>query len=550
LKDPPTERLVEFFESKGLEPLKDEDRREEWYADWIEYQKTHALYASVLSPEEYSARGTQFDLLRYARFLETFAYCSPAHGYSLQVTFLGLFCILMGSNADLKREAVAALEQGSLMAFGVSEQEHGSDLLANEFTIRAVESGGYIANGRKYYIGNTDVASIISVLGRKIEGTRREHSNRAPFMLIAVRPQQNPNFKSLGKIRTLGVRAANVGSFEVLDQAVSPSDVIAEGRTAWDSIFGTITLGKFFLGFGSIGMCERSLEEASAHLKRRILYGKPAIEMPHLRALAAQAYIRLLAMKLYAFRAIDYVHAGSAADRRYLLFCAVQKAKVSTEGVKVMALLQECMGAKGFESDTYFEMALRDVQLIPGLEGSMHINLGLALQFIRRYFDRPDSGLAEPASITGGETSSRENPYLFRARTGSPHAVSFPDYREAYRAIETHPNVAMFAVQIDCFNQLSLLAGEANAATDSQTAMAIGHCFATIVYGQLVAENIRKLNLPLSIVNRIFSVLVTDLTQLALQFAAIPNVDAAQRQVAMQMVKVPENNAIDWEFQL
>src|SRR4029077_11953629 len=102
-----------------------------------------------------------------------------------------------------------------------------------------------------------------------------------------------------------------------------------------------------------------------------------------------------------------------------------------------MALLSECIGARGFESDTYFEMALRDVQLIPGLEGSMHINLGLALQFMGRYFDRPDSGLAEPASITAGETSSRENPYLFKARTGSFHAVSFPDYREAYRAIET-----------------------------------------------------------------------------------------------------------------
>jgi arginine decarboxylase len=68
-------------------------------------------------------------------------------------------------------------------------------------------------------------------------------------------------------------------------------------------------------------------------------------------------------MKLYGYRALDYVHAANERDRRYVLFCAVQKAKVSTEGVKVMALLSECIGAKGFESDTYFEMALRDAHL-------------------------------------------------------------------------------------------------------------------------------------------------------------------------------------------
>jgi len=89
-------------------------------------------------------------------------------------------------------------------------------------------------------------------------------------------------------------------------------------------------------------------------------------------------------MKLYAYRALDYVHAANATDRRHILFCAVQKAKVSTEGVRVMALLSECINAKGFESDTYFETALRDIQLIPGLEGSTHINLDMTAQFIDR----------------------------------------------------------------------------------------------------------------------------------------------------------------------
>src|SRR5213078_2495714 len=75
LRDPSVGKLVDFFQAKGLRALKDE----------------HRLYASVLSPRQFSSLGFEFDLLRLTRFLEVFAYFSPAHGYSLQVTFLGLF---------------------------------------------------------------------------------------------------------------------------------------------------------------------------------------------------------------------------------------------------------------------------------------------------------------------------------------------------------------------------------------------------------------------------------------------------------------------------
>ena len=554
LRDPAVRTLVAFFEAKGLKTLKNEDRLEQWYDDWLVYQRQHELYAAVLSAAEYSSRGNCFDLLRYTRFLEVFAYCSPAHGYSLQVTFLGLFSVLMGTSKELKQEAVAQLESGNLLAFGVSEKDHGSDLGANEFTIRGTEEGGLVADGAKYYIGNTDAASIISILGRKTtgrysEGARPGRANRAPFVLMALRPKASSSFKSLGKIRTLGVRAANVGAFEVKDHPLPMSDVIAEGRAAWDAVFGTVTLGKFFLGFGSIGMCEHAFEEAASHLRGRMLYGKPAIDMPHLRSNMAQAYARLTAMKLFAYRALDYVHAASAADRRYLLFCAVQKAKVSTEGVKVMALLQECIGAKGFESDTYFEMALRDVALIPSLEGSMHINLGLAVQFIPRYFHRPDSDMSEPLSLVGGETPSSENVYLMAARTGSTHAVGFRPYPEAYRSLTNIPAVAAFTRQVELFREL-IDYSEAHEAdlSDKQTEMAIGQCFATIAYGQLVAENATRLQLPDQMTSVIFSVLAGDLGTLALQLAAIPRTDEALREQTLRMVISTSATAADWDF--
>ena len=548
LREWATRDLAGFFERKGLLAIKQEDQLEKWYDDWIAYQAEHELYAAVLSPKQFSTKGRQFDLLRYARFLEVIAYFSPSHAYSLQVTFLGLFSIQMGENEALKREAVTALEAGGQFAFGVSEKQHGSDLLGNEFTVRPAVGGQFVANGSKYYIGNANCASIIAVLARKDDPTSSNgREKRAPFVLFGLRPKQANAFGNLRKIRTFGVKAGFVGSFDVKEHDLPETDLLADGRGAWDAVIGTVTLGKFFLGFGSIGICQHAFAEALAHLKQRKLYGKPVIEMPHIRAAAAQAAARLVAMKLYAYRAIDYVHAATADDRRYLFFCAVQKAKVSTEGVKVMTLLSECVGAKGFEADTFFEMALRDVQLIPLLESSAHINLGFTAQFIGRYFGSPANELAAPPSLASRETPATENPYLTTARSNAINAIFFPPHQRAYGPLIGVPNVKLFAAQARTF-RLFTRAIRNHRDLQSNISIGLGQCMATIAYGQLVAENAVKLGVPDEIVSAIFHLLVADLSTAAQALAATPGMDKLGRVLLRRMVVIPKTTDADWGF--
>jgi acyl-CoA dehydrogenase len=241
--------MVEFFRAKGLTALKHEDQREEWYRDWIDFQAGHGLYASLLSPKQYSTRGHQLDLCRLTRFLEVFAYFAPAHAYSLHVSFLGLFPIWQSANEELKREAVVRLEAGGLFAFAVSEREHGSDLLATEFTLQPDESGGFHARGSKYYIGNANAAGLVTVLAKKAGPVGAAPARRTPLVFLALRPDEAP-FASVQKIRTLGIRTAFVGEFLVADQTIPVRDVISEGRDAWEAAFGAVTSGSSSSGSG------------------------------------------------------------------------------------------------------------------------------------------------------------------------------------------------------------------------------------------------------------------------------------------------------------
>jgi acyl-CoA dehydrogenase len=545
-RDTSVRLMTDFFRAKGLAALKEEDRQEAWYQDWIDYQAGHGLYASLLAPKQYSTRGHQFDIRRLTRFLEVFAYYSPAHGYSLHVSFLGLFPILLGGNEPLKREAIARLEAGGLFAFAVSERTHGSDLLANEFTIRPDGSGGFVAAGDKHYIGNVNAADLVSVLARKVDPAAAESGRRAPRAFVALRPRETPAFASLRKIRTFGVRAAYVGEFRVDGQAVPAADVISEGREAWDAAFATVDFGKFFLGFGAVGICERAFAEALAHLRGRVLYGKSVTDLSHIRAATAVAFARLTAMKLYATRSLDYLYAAGPDDRRYLLFNAVQKARVSTEGVKVLALLSECIGAKGFEADTYFEMALREAPMVPGLEGSTHINFALAAQFVHQYFADPADGQPGPRSIALAPNDAGENPYWLRARDRHPKTVRFPPCLASYRAHREVPNVRLFVTQVKAFRRFAR-SGAGAPAPDPALPIAIGRCFTAVAYGQLVAEGCGTAGADAATVSVVFQALIEDLAAESLRLGALFPAGSHPRALLRRMVRVPRATAADVE---
>ncbi len=545
LEEPSIRLLAAFFRAKGLAALKEEDRQEEWYQDWIAYQAEHRLYASLLTPARYSTLGHSLNLLKLTRFLEAFAYFSPAHAYSLHVSFLGLFPILMSSNEALKQEAVARLEGGGLLAFAISERAHGSDLLANEFTLSQANSGTFLADGAKYYIGNANAACIVSILAKEAAGSAPA-ARRAPFALFVLRPGEAQAYRGVRKIRTLGVRPAFVGEFEVRGQPVPASDVLSRGREAWDAVHATVNLGKFFLGFGAVGICAHAFAEAVEHMRRRVLYGKSVLAMPHLRCAVAIAFARLAAMKLYAYRALDYLQASCDDDRRYLLFNAVQKAKVSTEGVKVMGLLSACIGARGFESETYFESALREAQLIPGLEGSTHINHALAAQFLDGYFDSAESATAEPGSVSLGVAEPYENPYWTDARDRNARTVRFGPFLKAYEPLRSVANVRRFVRQVKAFRRFAEnRMYEASSGPDAGLVIATGECFATVAYGQLVAENCLAAGVGTPVVSAIFHTLVEDLSALALKLSALLPAGSAQRADLRRVLRIPATSDSD-----
>jgi acyl-CoA dehydrogenase len=339
-----------------------------------------------------------------------------------------------------------------------------------------------------------------------------------------------------------------VGAFEVKDHSFPQSDIISQGRSAWDTVFATVNLGKFFLGFGAVGLCEHAFAEADAHVRHRILFGKPVSQMPHIRDATAFAFARLTAMKLYAYRALDYLQVAGANDRRYLLFNAVQKAKVSTEGVKVLGLLSECIAARGFEADTFFESALREAQMVPSLESSTHINFALAAQFIDAWFAPAGAAVQVVAPASLQETDLDENPYWVESDDRHARTVRFADCLAGYRPLRSVPNVRTFMQQVKVFRRFARRGGCAgDPGADTGLPIALGKCFAIIAYAQLIVENCLAGKVEASLVAVVFHALIEDLGVEALKLSAMFLPESAPRALLRRIVRIPRTSAADIE---
>ena len=161
------------------------------------------------------------------------------------------------------------------------------------------------------------------------------------------------------------------------------------GKDAWNTALNTVNVGKYNLGWASIGICTHALYEAITHASNRRLYDMYVTDFPHVKRMFTDAYCRLVSMKLFTLRVADYQRVASLEDRRYLLYNALVKMKVTTQGEEVIDLLWDVIAAKGFEKDTYFEMAARDIRALPKLEGTVHVNIALIVKFMRNYLFFP-----------------------------------------------------------------------------------------------------------------------------------------------------------------
>jgi acyl-CoA dehydrogenase len=497
-------KTLEFFEKKGLASVKEDDRKRVWYREYLDFIKENKIFATLLTPSRYSDDpDTRWDTYRNCEFNEIIAFYGLGYWYTWQVSILGLGPIWMSGNEELKRKAAEALEQGGIFAFGLSEREHGADVYSTEMTLTPQGDGKYLANGEKYYIGNANEAAMVSTFG-KVEGT--------DDYVFFVANFEKPEYEL---IKNVCDSQNYVADYALHDYPVTDAEILVRGEGALHTALNTVNVGKYNLGWASIGICTHAFYEAINHAANRVLYGMHVTDFPHVKQMFTDAYCRLVAMKLVALRTSDYQRTASREDRRYLLYNPVVKMKVTSQGEDVITLLWDVIAAKGFEKNTYFEMAARDIRALPRLEGTVH--------------------------VVGKIMHTNSDDFLFdQGPSRGLGKIQFHDYQPIFEEFPL-PNVKLFQEQTEVFKRLL-----ANATPNDEQKrdidflMSMGEMFTLVVYGQLALEEAKLQGLEADLIDQIFDFMVRDFSKFAVELHGKQSSTQEQMKYLLEMIRKPE----------
>ena len=516
-------KTVAFFESKGKEKLKHDDHERVWYADFLEFLKEEKVFATLLTPTPYGDGDKRWDTYRNCTFNEILGFYGLQYWYTWQVTILGLGPIWMGNNEKVKEKTARLLEEGGIFAFGLSEKAHGADLYSSEMALTPLSEGQYVADGGKYYIGNANKAALVSTFAK--------NSETGDYVFFVVETDHK-NYECVKNV----VNSQNyVAEYVLQAYPITDDEILSTGQEAWDSSLNTINVGKYNLGWASIGICGHAFYEAITHASNRKLFNHSVTDFPHIRQFFVDAWTRLVAMKMFAQRASDYMRAASEEDRRYLLYNPMVKMKVTTQGEEVINLLWDVIAAKGFEKDMYFEMAARDIRALPKLEGTVHVNMALIIKFMANYFFNP----GEFPDILKRDDPANDDFLFNQGATRGLGKIQFHDSALAYNSLNL-PNLNIFKEQIEVLKEFLLTATPSKEqAKDIDFLLNLGELFTLVAYGQLLIEKAKIEGVEDDIMDQIFDFMVRDFSKFALQLYSKTGSTEQQMKLCLKMIKKP-----------
>jgi acyl-CoA dehydrogenase len=232
----------------------------------------------------------------------------------------------MSKNQAIRQRTAQALEDGGIFAFGLSEKTTARTSTRPTWCSRPA-GDGWRANGRKYYIGNGNEAAIVSTFGR-IAGSDE-------YVFFAA----DPRHERYRLIKNVVASQNYVSEFELrgLSRSVPVTSCIAVATPGMRASTPSTSASTTSAG-PSIGICTHAFYEAITPRQQSRPLQDARHRLPHVRQNFVDAYCRLVAMKLFALRAADYMRVASPEDRRYLLYNPMVKMKVTTQGEDVINL--------------------------------------------------------------------------------------------------------------------------------------------------------------------------------------------------------------------
>jgi alkylation response protein AidB-like acyl-CoA dehydrogenase len=290
-----------------------------------------------------------------------------AHGK----TFLGAVSVWVAGDRQTAAGLGRRIAEGAVVCWGLTERDHGSDLLAGELVARP-GPGGWRLDGEKWLINNATRSRFACVLARTAPG-----GGPRGFSLLLLDKQEATagRVRHLDKVRTHGIRGADISGLGFEGARFPSATLVGAAGHGGEIVLKAIQLTRTACTALSLGAGDHAIHLATRFARQRRLYGRRLAELPLARDLIGRATARLLLAEAVTLAATRAAH---VVPEQMSVMSAVAKAFVPTVVQEAIDQVAELLGARGYLTEVFehgeFAKLERDHRLVAIFDGSTFVN--------------------------------------------------------------------------------------------------------------------------------------------------------------------------------
>lgn len=289
---------------------------------------------------------------------------------------LGVSPILLSADIDKILHFIPPLVQSwatdrpQLAALAATEPDAGSDVIngnpETKLGTRVRKTGdGYVINGRKIFISNGSIASLVTVFASHDTTA----SIRDSWSCFAV-PTDTPGF-AVGQIfDKMGQRAAPAAELIFDDVQVPADHLIGAERGGWALNRLVMSVTRTPVAAIALGIARAAYDKALEYAEVRVQGGQPIVRHQAMQLLLADMAIRIEAARGLVWKAAQAIAAGQPS----LKLSSMAKTFASDAAVANATDAIQVLGGYGYMHEYGVEKLLRDAKLTQIYEGTNQIN--------------------------------------------------------------------------------------------------------------------------------------------------------------------------------
>jgi short/branched chain acyl-CoA dehydrogenase len=354
------------FAEDAIRPRAEQLDREEQFPYDLVHQLADLGLLGLTLPPDYGGSGGDF--VSYCLALSEIGRADTSVAITMEAHIsLGCTPIATYGTPWQKEHFLAPCATGRhLWAFGLTEENAGTDAGGTE-TTAALNDGGWVIDGGKRYITNsgTDLTAGVTVIART--GTR---SDGRPELTALLVPQDTPGYTRGASYEKLGWRAADQHPLHFAHCVVPDSHRLGERGAGLRQFLQTLDGGRVAVGALSVGLAQACFDEAIAHARRRRQFGKPIAEFQAIQFKLADVALELELARTMVLKAAWLKDQGRPYSKE------ASMAKVFASETAKRAADQACqiLGGEGFMAASPVARYWRQVKINEIGEGTSEIN--------------------------------------------------------------------------------------------------------------------------------------------------------------------------------